>query len=244
MREFTMTTEHTITRYEDELIELKGKVLEMGGLVEKAINRSMNSLFKHDTKRANKVIEREGSINDMELEIDAMTRNILALRQPAASDLRFVITTIKVVTDLERMGDLAEGIAELMLETVDHPVIQVSSLESLSELVISQLKLAIDAFANNNIEAAMQCIAVEKKVNQMYKSMLREYLTYMAEDARQITSELIAANIAKNLERIGDHSVNIAQMVVYMVKGIDVRHTGRKATVKIISEELNKEADS
>jgi len=244
MREFTMTTEHTITRYEDELIELKGKVLEMGGLVEKAINRSMNSLFKHDTKRANKVIEREGSINDMELDIDAMTRNILALRQPAASDLRFVITTIKVVTDLERMGDLAEGIAELMLETVDHPVIQVSSLESLSELVISQLKLAIDAFANNNIEAAMQCIAVEKKVNQMYKSMLREYLTYMAEDPRQITSELIAANIAKNLERIGDHSVNIAQMVVYMVKGIDVRHTGRKATVKTISEELNKDADS
>jgi len=239
-----MTTEHTITRYEDELIELKGKVLEMGGLVEKAINRSMNSLFKHDTKRANKVIEREGSINDMELEIDAMTRNILALRQPAASDLRFVITTIKVVTDLERMGDLAEGIAELMLETVDHPVIQVSSLESLSELVISQLKLAIDAFASNNIEAAMQCIAVEKKVNQMYKSMLREYLTYMAEDPRQITSELIAANIAKNLERIGDHSVNIAQMVVYMVKGIDVRHMGRKATVKTISEELNKEADS
>jgi len=239
-----MTTEHTITRYEDELIELKGKVLEMGGLVEKAINRSMNSLFKHDTKRANKVIEREGSINDMELEIDAMTRNILALRQPAASDLRFVITTIKVVTDLERMGDLAEGIAELMLETVDHPVIQVSSLELLSELVISQLKLAIDAFASNNIEAAMQCIAVEKKVNQMYKSMLREYLTYMAEDPRQITSELIAANIAKNLERIGDHSVNIAQMVVYMVKGIDVRHMGRKATVKTISEELNKEADS
>jgi len=239
-----MTTEHTITRYEDELSELKGKVLEMGGLVEKAINRSMNSLFKHDTKRANKVIEHEGTINDMELEIDAMTRNILALRQPAASDLRFVITTIKVVTDLERMGDLAEGIAELMLETVDHPVIQVSSLESLSELVISQLKLAIDAFASNNIEAAMQCIAVDKKVNQMYKSMLREYLTYMAEDPHQITSELIAANIAKNLERIGDHSVNIAQMVVYMVKGIDVRHMGRKATVKTISEELNKEADS
>jgi len=241
MKEFTMTSEHTITRYEDELSELKTKILEMGGLVEKAINRSMNSLFKHDTKRANKVIERESSINEMELEIDEMTRNILALRQPAASDLRFVITTIKIVTDLERMGDLAEGIAEMMLESRDHPLIQVASLEALSELVMKDLKLAIDAFANNDIESAVQCIAGEKKVNQMYKSMLREYLTYMAEDPRQITSELIAANIAKNLERVGDHSVNIAQMVVYMVKGIDVRHTGRKATVKTISEELRKD---
>ncbi len=233
--------EHTITRYEDELIELKEKALEMGGMVEKAVNRSMNSLFKHDTSRAHKVIEREKSINDMELEIDEMTRNILALRQPAASDLRFVITSIKVVTDMERMGDLAEGIAEMMLETREHPLIQVSSLESLSELVLTHLKLAFDAFANNNIDAAMQCIAGDKKVNQMYKSMMREYLTYMAEDPHQITSELIASNIAKNLERIGDHSVNIAQMVVYMVKGVDVRHTGRKATIRMINDELNKE---
>jgi len=233
--------EHTIKRYEDELSGLKAKVLEMGGLVEKAINRSMKSLFKHDTNRANKVIERESSINDMELEIDEITRNILALRQPAASDLRFVITTIKIVTDLERMGDLAEGIAEMMLETKEHPLIQLDSLESLSELVITNLKLALDAFANNNIEAAMQCISGDKKVNQMYKSMLREYLTYMAEDPRQITSELIAANIAKNLERVGDHSVNIAQMVVYMVKGIEVRHTGRKATVQVITDELRKD---
>lgn len=236
--------EHTITSYEDELCELRGKALEMGGLVEKAVNRSMNSLFRHDTDRAHKVIEHEKSINDLELEIDEMTRNILALRQPAASDLRFVITTIKVVTDMERMGDLAEGIAELMLETRENPVIQVASLESLSELVLKHLKLALDAFANNNIESAMRCISGDKKVNQMYRSMMREYLTYMAEDPHQISSELIAANIAKNLERIGDHSVSIAQMVVYMVKGVDVRHTGRKATVKRIKAELRKEDDA
>jgi len=229
--------EHTIKRFEGELNELKEKVLQMGGLVEKAVNRSMNSLIKHDTNRAHKVIARDKNINDLELEIDEMTRTILALRQPAASDLRFVMTSIKLVTDLERMGDLAEGIAEKMLETRDHPLIQISSLESLSELVLAQLKRALDGFACNDIEAAMQCIEDDKKVNQMYKSIQREYLTYMIEDTHQITSGLIATNIAKNLERIGDHVVNVAEMIVYMVKGYDIRHLGRKnAAAKIRGE--------
>ena len=225
--------EHTIKRFEGELSDLKEKVLEMGGLVEKAVNRSMNSLIKHDTRRAEKVIERESNINDLELEIDEMTRTILALRQPAAGDLRFVMTTIKLVTDLERMGDLAEGIAERMLETKEHPLIQVASLQSLSELVRVQLKLALDAFARSDVEMAVECIETDKKVNDMYKSMQREYLTYMIEDPRQITAGLIATNIAKNLERIGDHIVNIAEMVIYMSKGIDVRHAGRKAVASM-----------
>jgi len=232
------TNEHTIKRFGSELVELKEKVLEMGGLVEKAVNRSMNSLIKHDTRRAHKVIERDSTINDLELEIDERTRVILALRQPAASDLRFVMTIIKLVTDLERMGDLAEGIAEKMLETREHPLIHVNSLESLSELVMKQLKQVLDGFAHGDIELAMKCIESDKKVNQMYKAMQREYLTYMIEDPHQITASLIATNIAKNLERIGDHTVNVAEMVVYMVKGMDLRHKGRKATVEIISQEL------
>jgi len=238
-----MTTEHTIKRFEGELSQLKEKVLEMGGLVEKATRRSMNSLIKHDTKRAHKVIERESTINYLELEIDEMTRTILVLRQPAASDLRFVMSTIKLVTDLERMGDLAEGIAEKMLETREHPLIHVGSLETLSELVMAQLKLALDAFSHSDIEAAMKCITGDKKVNQTYKAMQREYLTYMIEDPRQITAGLIAESIAKNLERIGDHVVNIAEMVVYMVKGIDIRHVGRKAAASIISAELADDAN-
>ncbi len=232
-----MPTEHTIKRFEGELNDLKEKILEMGGLVEKAIKRSINSLLKHDTDRAHKVIERESNINDLELEIDEMTRTILALRQPAASDLRFVITSIKLVTDLERMGDLAEGIAEKMLETRDHPLIQINSLQSLSDLVLVQLKLSLDAFSRYDIEAAAQCIEGDKKVNTMYKAMQREYLTYMIEDPRQITAGLIATNIAKNLERIGDHAVNVAEMVIYMVKGYEVRHIGRKAAAAIVRGE-------
>jgi len=231
-------TEHTIKRFEGELSGLKEKILEMGSLVEKALKRSMNSLIKHDTRRAQKVIERDVAINDMELEIDEMTRIILALRQPAAGDLRFVISAIKLVTDLERIGDLAEGIAECMLDTEEHPLIHVDSLEALSELVMRQLTQVLDAFSHNDIDLAMQCIASDKKVNRMYKAMQREYLTYMAEDSHQITAGLIASSIAKNLERIGDHTVNVAEMVVYMVKGMDLRHKSRKETVEIISQEL------
>jgi len=231
--------EHTVKKFEDELSVLKNRILEMGGLVEKALNRSMNSLFKHDTKRAHKVIDRDSAINNLELEIDEITRTTLALRQPAAGDLRFVVTAIKLVTDLERIGDLAEGIAESMLETQDHPLIQLESLEALSELVIQQLTRVLDAFAHSDIELAMQCIVLDKKVNQIYKAMQREYLTYMAEDSHQITAGLIASNIAKNLERIGDHIVNVAEMVVYMVNGRDIRHMGKKKAILAIQEELN-----
>jgi len=227
--------QHTIKRFEDELNELKEKILSMGGLVEKATKRSMNSLIKHDSKRAYKVIQREDDINTLELEIDEMTRTILALRQPAASDLRFVMTSIKIVTDLERMGDLAEGIAENMLKTEDYPLIQVSSLQTLYKLVLAQLTSVLDAFARNDVNLAMDCIAGDHAINDLYKSMQREHLTYMIEDPRQITAGLCASNIAKKLERIGDHIVTIAEMVIYMVKGLDVRHVD-SATVRSMLE--------
>jgi len=230
--------QHTIKRFEDELNELKEKVLAMGGLVEKATKRSMNSLIKQDAKRAHKVIERDHAINAMEIEIDEMTRTILALRQPAASDLRFVMTTIKVVTDLERMGDLAENIAENMLKTEEHPLTQVSSLQSLADLVLEQLKDALDAFAKGDLLEAMRCIESDDKVHAKFKSMQREYLTYMMEDPRQITAGLIATDIARSLERIGDHAVNVAEMVIYMVKGHEVRHVDHDTAAALIGSEL------
>lgn len=226
--------QHTIKRFEDELSELKNRVLAMGGLVEKATKRSMNSLIKQDAKRAHKVIDRDHDINALEIEIDEMTRTILALRQPAASDLRFVMTTIKVVTDLERMGDLAENIAENMLKTGDHPLTQVSSLQSLSDLVLAQLRIALDAFAKGDIHESVSCIEGNEKVKQKFKSMQREYLTYMMEDPRQITAGLIATDIARSLERIADHAVNIAEMVIYMVKGQDIRHAADNTTASTL----------
>ncbi|RLL55524.1 phosphate transport system regulatory protein PhoU [Mariprofundus sp. EBB-1] len=228
--------QHTIKRFEDELTELKEKVLAMGGLVEKATKRSMNSLIKQDSKRAHKVIDRDHAINTLEVEIDDMTRTILALRQPAAGDLRFIMTTIKVVTDLERMGDLAENIAENMLKTEEHPLTQISSLQSFSDLVLDQLTQALNAFSKGDLDDAMVCIEENQKVQQNFKSMQREYLTYMMEDPRQITAGLIATDIARSLERIGDHAVNVAEMVIYMVKGKEVRHVDTDTATALINE--------
>jgi len=230
--------QHTIKRFEDELMQLRGKILAMGNLVEKAVRRSMKSVLKQDAKRAHKVIARDMAINALEVEIDDMTSSMLALRQPAASDLRLVIASIKIVTDLERSGDLAEGIAENMLNSEDHPIIHTSILESMSELVISQMKNALNAFARRDLDAALLCIERDNKINEMYKSVQRETLTYMMEDPRQITAGLLANAIAKNLERIGDHAVNIADMVIYIVKGHDVRHVDHQTAAALVTGTL------
>jgi len=233
--------QHTVKSFEDELNELKARVLQMGDLVKKATKRSMNSLVKHDAERAHKVIERDSSINALEVEIDELTRHIIALRQPAASDLRFVISTVKLVTDLERMGDLAENIAISMLKTEEHQVIDVTSLQSLSEKVLSQISDALRAFNQGDAELALACIEGDKKVDSKYKAIQREYITYMLEDPRQISGGLIATDIAKYLERIGDHAVNIAEMVIYMVKGHDVRHVDHKTASALIKGEMPEE---
>ncbi len=231
--------EHTIKRFEDELTLLKEKVLSMGGLVEKAIRRSINALTEQNTKKARKVIERDKAINALEVEIDNMTRSLLALRQPAASDLRLVIATIKIVTDLERIGDLAENIAEGMLQTDEHPLNHTDSLQSLADKAIAQVQDALDAFARNDVDKAMQVIAADDKINKAFKSMQRENLTYMLEDPRQISAGLIASNIGKNIERIGDHAVNVAEMVIYMVRGHDIRHVDHETAAALLSGELD-----
>jgi len=236
-------SEHTFQRYEAELMTLKEKVMSMGGLVEKAIKRSMNSLVKQDVKRAEKVIQRDSAINDLEMEIDGMTRNLLALRQPAANDLRFVITTIKIVSDLERMGDLAENIAKKKLATEEYPLPYIASLQLLSDQVLEQLSLAIQAFGKGDTELAMTCIACDRKVNEQYQAQQHEYLTHMIEDPRQITAALFAGNIAKNLERISDHAMNVAEMVVYMTKGLDIRHRSYDEVVALLAQESDTSAE-
>ncbi len=231
--------EHTIKRFEDELTLLKEKVLSMGGLVEKAIRRAINALTEQNTKKARKVIERDKAINALEVEIDNMTRSLLALRQPAASDLRLVIATIKIVTDLERIGDLAENIAESMLQTDEHPLNHTDSLQDLADRAIAQVQDALDAFARNDVDKAMQVISADHKINRAFKSMQRENLTYMLEDPRQISAGLIASNIGKNIERIGDHAVNVAEMVIYMVRGHDIRHVDHETAAALLNGELD-----
>jgi len=232
---------HTIKRYEDELEQLKGKVLAMGGLVEKALKRAMNSLFKQDSKRAVKVIERDKTINALEVEIDEMTRAILALRQPAAGDLRFVLSTVKIVTDLERMGDLAEDIANEMLKSAEHPLKHLATLQALAEQTALQLSKALDAFACADVARAFRVIEGSQKARDMFNSMQRENLTYMLEDPREISAGMILFAIGRALIRISDHATNVAEMTIYMVKGHDIRHVDHETAAALISGDLTDE---
>jgi len=232
-------TQHTIKRYDDELNELKERILSMGALVERAIRRAMKALNNFDTERARKVIDRDHAINALEVEIDEMTHTILALRQPAAGDLRFIISTIKIVTDLERCGDLAEGIAKAVVQNQERPLTNLDSMNSLSDAVCLQVSVALDAFARGDVNAALACVEGDKKVDKLFKAMQRENLSYMIEDPRQISVGLAAFNIGRNLERLGDHAANISEMVIYMVMGHDIRHVDHETAAAIISGEIS-----
>ncbi len=228
--------EHTIKRYDAELNELKERVLNMGALVERAIRRAMKALNQFDADKARKVMERDKAINALEVQIDEMTRTLLALRQPAAGDLRFIISTIKIVTDLERAGDLAEGIAEAVLQSRDAPLTHLDSMNSLADAVCQQISAALDSFARHDEHAALACVEGDKRINKLFKGVQRENLSYMIEDPRQITSGIIAMNVGRNLERIGDHASNISEMVVYMVKGHDIRHVDHDEAERMLRD--------
>jgi len=229
-------TRHTIKRYDEELDALKEKVLAMGGLVERAIRRSMKALNNFDIERARKVVKRDRAINALEVEIDEMARTLLALRQPAAGDLRFIISAIKIVTDLERIGDLAEGVAEIILQNQDIPLTRLDTINSLADEVSAQVNRALDAFAHGNIEAALATVEGDKKVDKLFKAMQREQLSYMIEDPRQTTSGLLTTSIGRNLERIGGHASNISEMTIYMVKGHDIRHVDHEEAARILRD--------
>jgi len=230
--------QHTIKRFDEELTQLNEKILTMGGLVEKALKRSMNSLLKQDANRAHKVIERDKAINDLEIEIDEMTRAILALRQPAAGDLRMVIATIKMVTDLERIGDLAEDIAEQMLKSQEYPLTHLGTMQMLYEKTSKQLTDSLDAFSRKNLSLALRVIENKQKSRDLFDSMQRENLTYMMEDPRQISSGMIIFSIGRALVRISDHATNIAEMVIYMIQGQDIRHIDHETAAAMIGESI------
>jgi len=229
--------QHTMKRFDEELDQLKDHILSMGGLVERAIRNAVKCTLEQDEELALKTIERDKAINAMEVQCDDLTRNILVRRQPAASDLRFIIACIKVITDIERMGDLAAGIAEGMLRTRKSPPKTYSNLEAMGEKTERQVRCALDAFSAGDINLAMKVIEKDKKVDELYKSMYREELTYMMEDPRAISSGIIMSNMAKNLERIADHATNVAEMVIYMIRGHDIRHVDHEAVAELLKSD-------
>ncbi len=213
-----------------ELEELNQKLLQMAGLVESAIHRSVRALLEQDRELAEEVIRDEPKINRMEMEIDGLVTRLLALRQPVARDLRFLTAALKINTDLERIGDLANHIAERSISLMQHPLVKpMTDIPKMATLVQSMLLKCLDAFVNGDADLAHTVLLSDAEVDSLRDAVYKELLEIMQRDPSLVTAAIDLIFVARNLERIGDHATNIAEDVVFLVKGIDVRHHAQQA---------------
>ncbi|HEX5019290.1 MAG TPA: phosphate signaling complex protein PhoU [Candidatus Binatia bacterium] len=220
-----MPTEHTDKRYEEELKKLREEILYMGGLVEDQIQKSVKSLVDRDSDLATVIIERDHEVNRLDVEIDELCIKLLALHQPAGRDLRFITTGLKITTDLERIGDMAVNICERALELNQEPqlkpYIDIPRMARISQRMIRE---SLDAFVREDTELALKVCRDDDEVDQLNAQIFRETLTFMLENAQTISRATKISSISKYLERIADHATNIAEMVIFMVKGKSIRH--------------------
>ena len=227
-----MTDKHLSSQFDADLNAVSSKVLEMGGLVEAQIVAAMNALNEFDTGIADQVIAAEERLNQMEVEIDEECSNIIARRQPTARDLRRVMAISKTITNLERAGDEAEKIAKRtkrLSKDGASRTINIAEIKLSGDMAVSILRRALDAFARLDTVAAAQIVRDDKAIDEEFRAFVRKLISYMTEDPRLISVGLDFLFIAKAIERIGDHSKNIAEFIIYVVKGTDVRHMGRDA---------------
>jgi len=218
--------EHTSKNFDLELENLRTRVLQMGGLVEQQVRRAMEGLHDGDTALLETVIRDDNRVNQMENELDLACNQVIAKRQPTAIDLRMIITVLKSISDLERIGDKARKIARLGVVLHDQHTSGAPQVElnHIADLALSMLRSALDAFARLDVSAAAETLHLDETVNTEYQAVVRQLITYMMEDPRTISSALDIMAIAKAIERVGDHAKNIAEYVIYMVKGFSVRH--------------------
>jgi phosphate transport system protein len=211
--------------FEQELEQLKGKLLEMSVLVEAAVQRSVAAVAQKDRSAADQVFRDEERINALEMEIDEFAINLLATQQPLAADLRLVVAALKINTDLERMGDLSVTIAERAISLLSEPVIKpMMDIRHMSALVESMVRKSLDAFVANDADMARSVLASDDAVDSLRTASYHELISYMEKDPQNIPQALDLIGITRSLERIADHSTNIAEDVLFLVKGIDVRH--------------------
>ncbi len=224
-------TQHISHRYDSELKAVHDRVLVMGELIERQIDAALSALVAGDPALAEKVEQMDHEVNAHEVGIDEQCSRILVRRQPAARDLRLIIAIIKTITDLERIGDEAERVARqavMMGELGDATESELMDLEALGQRVKKMVHNGLDAFARLDAEAALQVARKDKKVDREYEGLIRKSITYMMEDPRTIRRELSVLWCARSLERMGDHAKNMAEYVVFLVYGKDVRHLGLK----------------
>ncbi len=216
-----MDSEHIVKRFDDDLRKIESLIAQMGGLVETQISDAITALTRHDQALGQKVRENDKRIDDLEMEVDDAVVRVIALRQPKAQDLRAVIAVLKAASSLERIGDHAKNIAKRASVLGDIRSIGSSNnvLKSMSRIVQEMLKDVLDAYVSRDIEMADQVRLRDEDVDQMHNTLFRELLTYMMEDPRSITQCMHLLFIAKNIERMGDHTTGIAEQVHYIIAG-------------------------
>ena len=213
------------SRFQQGLDELKEKLLRMGGLAEQAIDRATEAYRTRDSKFCQMVLTGENAINEAEREIDELALDLLAMQQPMAIDLRFILAVLKINADLERVGDQAVNIAQSAMRVMRHPQVKpYVDLPRMSELAEAMVRDSLNALVRGDQELAQSVLRRDDQVDRLRDQLFRELLTYMMEDSAQVFAAFELILVAKNLERIGDHATNIAEDVIYFVAGRDVRH--------------------
>jgi len=223
-----MQTEHTYKQYDAELEAVRAKVLQMGGLVEQQIVNALDSLVSVNPKLAQEVMEVDQQVNALEMQVDEDCSHIIARRQPAASDLRLIMMIVKTIADLERIGDEATKIARVTQKIYESDRMykpRFNEIKTMVTLVREMLRTSLDAFARLDVTRTVEVARQDEQVDEQFRAAMRQLITFMLEDPRTISMSLEVLFVAKAIERIGDHAKNIAEYVVYMVKGKDVRHT-------------------
>lgn len=221
--------QHTDRAYEADLAHLRTVVLEMGGLVEDQIVQAVRALTDRDDSLARVTIDRDHAVNRIDVEVDELCIKLLALHQPAARDLRLITTALKITTDLERIGDLASHIAERAHELVDEdPVKAYIDLPRMAELARQMVHKSLDAFVAENEALALEVCTSDDDIDKLHEQLFRELLSFMMEDPSTISRAMRLLFVSKNLERIGDHATNIAEMVIFLVRGQSIRHMDKK----------------
>ena len=229
-------TDHASKQYDLDLGSIRSRVLAMGGLVESQIRRAIDALTTGNLALSDEVIEADHKVNAMEVSLDEDCSQLIVRRQPAAGDLRMIFAIMKTVTDLERIGDESEKIARMakLIHTAERQHMPRLDLGNVAERALSMLRQSLDAFARLDVSEAMRVVKQDSEVDDAFRAIMRQLITFMMEDPRTITRALEILFIAKAIERIGDHAKNMAEYVIYMVKGRDVRHTSIEEVEKEI----------
>ncbi|HEY0956449.1 MAG TPA: phosphate signaling complex protein PhoU [Roseateles sp.] len=234
-----MVDKHLSTQFDAELSGISTRVLEMGGLVEAQVAQAVQALSDFSLESADEVLAREGRVNTMEIEIDRDLSTIIARRQPTARDLRLLIAVSKTIANLERVGDEAARIARTVQRLVSAGIssrlrLPMSDLAYEAELAVTQLRKSLDSFARLDVERALDVLKHDDEIDKEFDGLLRKLITYMMEDPRTISSSIDIVFVAKAIERVGDHAKNLAEVVIYVVKGQDVRHNTPEAVETMV----------